>query len=579
MFLLQSDRSSAFRMQREGSAMKDLKETSRILNLTKDLVRIKSINGTDGEKEIGLFLEKRLREIPYFKEHPDQVISKVIDQDPLSRRSVFALLRGKGESGKTVILHGHTDTVGLSGYGKLSDLACDPDRLMAEMKRLDELSMLDLTEEVRRDLYSGEYLFGRGSSDMKSGDAVFIVLLEELAKSDAFHGNLLLMLNPVEENLHTGVIDSIDLLLEIRDKYKLDYILAINNDFTCPLSSEDDFLHLYTGVGGKILPAFYIHGRETHVGQCFEGMDASHIAAEILEKIQLSRDFCDTTGSEITCPPSVLKLKDLKKWYNVQTAGEAFVYFNYYVHEESMDSITKKLLKAAEAAYDAVEDHLNSEARWYLEKKGESFSNIHYQRRIMTYDGLYQYAKERCSRKDIDSALQKICEEEKDRGTDLREIPIAMIRFLIETAGITEPTVVLYYAAPYCPHNTLKESDAELLQLLKESAMSVENQFGVKYKIHPYYPSLSDSSYLKIDDDDASIAALKMNFPAMDQLYPLPIDQIKRLNIPAINLGTYGKDAHKWTERVNVPLTMQVLPELVRQVLNRVLSTDGRGML
>ena len=56
MFLLQSDRSSAFRMQREGSAMKDLKETSRILNLTKDLVRIKSINGTDGEKEIGLFL-------------------------------------------------------------------------------------------------------------------------------------------------------------------------------------------------------------------------------------------------------------------------------------------------------------------------------------------------------------------------------------------------------------------------------------------------------------------------------------------------------------------------------------------
>ena len=37
---------------------------------------------------------------------------------------------------------------------------------------------------------------------------------------------------------------------------------------------------------------------------------------------------------EITdaCVRSVLKMKDLKPWYNVQTATEAFVYFNYFIH-------------------------------------------------------------------------------------------------------------------------------------------------------------------------------------------------------------------------------------------------------
>lgn len=552
-------------------------EASRMEALTRDLVRVKSINGTEGEKDIGLFLEERLREIPYFKDRPDQVMTRVIDGDPLQRRSVFALLKGKGDSRKTVILHGHTDTVGLSGYGKLAEYACEPDRLAEEMKRMDDLGMLDLSDEVRADLRSGDYMFGRGTSDMKSGDAVFIVLLEELSESDQLKGNLLLMLNPVEENLHTGVIDSIDLLLDLKEKYGLDYVLAINNDFTCPSSADDRFLHIYTGVGGKILPAFYIHGRETHVGQCFEGLDASAVAAAILDRIQLSRDFCDTEGSEATCPPSVLKIKDLKQWYNVQTAAEALVYFNYYVHEESMDSITEKLLKAAADAYDALENHLNEEAEWFFKLRKEPYKDVRYKKRILTYDGLYQLTREKCSDADldIDLELEKICEEELSKGMDLREIPVAMIRYLIETAGITEPVVILYYAAPYCPHNTFKEKDGELMEILRRSTQKVGEKYGVEYKIHPYYPSLSDSSYLRIDDDDRSIAAIKNNFPAMEKLYPVPVEKIKKLNIPAINLGTYGKDAHKWTERVNLPVTMHILPELIRKVLKEVFTKNS----
>ena len=47
-----------------------------ILDLTKKLVSIASVNTTYGEHDIACFIESYLREIPYFKEHQDQVLCK-----------------------------------------------------------------------------------------------------------------------------------------------------------------------------------------------------------------------------------------------------------------------------------------------------------------------------------------------------------------------------------------------------------------------------------------------------------------------------------------------------------------------
>ncbi len=97
------------------------------------------------------------------------------------------------------------------------------------------------------------------------------------------------------------------------------------------------------------------------------------------------------------------------------------------------------------------------------------------------------------------------------------------------------------------------------------------DEFGAEndlnYKMLRFFPSLSDSSYLKVDDSAESVDYLFSNFVQQKQLYPVPIDKIRALNIPAINFGTYGKDAHKWTERVNKPYTFGILPELVKKAL------------
>lgn len=541
---------------------------TKMLDLAEKMVCIPSINTTDGEKDIGVFIENYFREIPYFQKHPEQVIVQELKDDSFHRRNVFALLRGEKYSVEqkkvpTIILHGHTDTVGLEGYGALMPFACNPKKLEKELEKI------SLPEEVKEDLISGNYMFGRGACDMKSGDAVFMEIVKQYSDHpEKLSGNILISLNPVEENLHTGIIEGLEVLEILKRQYNLEYIVAINNDYICPLYKGDEVKTIYTGVVGKLLPCYYIQGKETHVGQCYDGFDASMIAANLLQKINMNREFTDNYQGEITYPPSVLKIKDLKPWYNVQTASEAFLYFNYFVHNASIDEITVKLKHAASEVLKEVQDKINNERKWFAEHTKQEYKKNTDEVLSLTYDELLDIAKEKCGIEEIEKKMEEILKEQVEKGIDKREVPIAMIRTLLERANITIPTIVLYYAAPYCPHNTLQEKEQGLLSKIAEIANEVTNETGEAYRMMKFFPSLSDSSYLRIDDHKESVDLLIENFPGFETLYPLPIEQIQRLNIPTINYGCYGKDAHKWTERVHKPYTFGVLPKLISKTLD-----------
>ena len=92
------------------------------------------------------------------------------------------------------------------------------------------------------------------------------------------------------------------------------------------------------------------------------------------------------------------------------------------------------------------------------------------------------------------------------------------------------------------------------------------------YEIKQFFPSLSDSSYLKIGDSDASLQVLQQNMPAMAVLYPLPFAAIRALDIPALNFGVYGRDAHKWSERVCRSYSFGTLPRLLLRTVEHFLA-------
>ena len=541
-----------------------------IKELTMHLVSIPSMNGTRGERDIADAIEAYLRAIPYFAAHPELVITQNLKDDPLGRRNVMALLKGgDGTLTDTILLHGHIDTVDVDDFGPLKEYAFD-------CAKLDEvLRDAELPEDARRDLESGEYLFGRGACDMKGGDAVFLVLARHLAEQpEALHGNLLLSFNPVEETLHQGIIEELPELQQLQREHGLHFRLAINNDFICPMYAGDRTRYVYTGAVGKLLPMFYIIGRETHVAQCFEGFSPALTAAELTRIIDRNPAFCDGYKGEYSLPPTVLKMQDLKERYNVQTPRTACVYFNYFVHNRQLTEIMAQLKEAARTALDRVTQEADAHYRTYCELSGMQYSPLLEPSQVLDYRALYERTKAAYTG-DLDTLIEQTLQASIAAGEDMRVSSLRIVEKLSEVSGIKTPTVVVFFATPFCPHNTLK-SEVPEEQAVYEQIAGIAAAFGAESgetkKLQQFFPSLTDSSYLKIDDDADSIATLQANFPGYENLYPVPLETAKALNIPAVNYGVWGKDCHKWTERIHIPYSFGRLPQFILKTIETIFA-------
>lgn len=543
----------------------------KIEELTKEFVAIRSVNGCPGgEKAAAIFLEGKLRLVPYFQQHPEQVWHEQLNEDALERRNVFALLKGtKRSSQQTIIWHGHMDTVGTEDFGMLEPWALQSEAL------LKRVLAMDIPADMRSELESGEWLMGRGACDMKSGVAVFLVLLVYLSEhTESFAGNILFMSNPVEENQHLGAIQAVDTLCRLREEQGLVYEFAINNDYICPLYAGDSRRYVYFGAAGKLLPCFYVRGQETHVGQCFEGFDAAAAVAAIVQHINGQTVFSDGYDGEYTLPPAVLQLRDLKPEYNVQTVQEAVTYFNYFVHQESVLSILRRLKRAAEEALAEATDAQQEEQRAYIQRQHGLSMTSKKRFRVYTFVELKEVLAGKVPSQ-VQQTLMKRLDQAVKRRQDVREVAIDYVRGLARYLPTGETAVVVFFAPPYCPYNTLRhEIPAEhaLRDRLEHLVDEFADESGESYEVRDFFPSLSDSSYLKIDDTTEAMKVLKENFPQMEQLYPLPLEKIQRLDIPAVNFGCYGRDAHKWSERVYKPYSFQVLPELILKTVQEFLA-------
>lgn len=543
---------------------------NEILELTKNLVAIPSLNNSHGERKIAEYIAERLREIPYFQEHPENVIIQNLKNDPWDRINVFGIVKGeKSDSNDTMILHGHIDTVGIEDFCSIKEYAFDSEALPEKIKALTN------DEDVLRDIESGDWLFGRGASDMKCGVALNYVLTKKWANNiKELDGNIIFMINPVEENQHTGIMDALEVLEDLKLKQNLDYVMAINTDFISPAYPGDPTTYFHAGAVGKILPCFYVVGKPTHAGQGYEGFSASMTISEIVRQMDLRAEFADEYKNEYAMPPTVLKLKDLKPAYDVQTAFSAFAYFNYFIHSMSMQEIFERLKEVAWNALKAVKEYTNEQYKQYCDMTGMECRDLDYPLKVLEYAELYDIANKAC-KGDLEDLVGKMASVELAADTDRREITRKIVEELVQIAGINTPTVIIFIAPPYCPRNTLKDSDSVEKALRDDVANFLEEQSratGAKLKLMQFFPVLTDSSYLKIDDDQSSIDKLVSNFPEFKTIYPVPIDMGQRLNIPAFNFGCLGKDAHKWTERVNKPFTFGILPQIIDNAIVRYIN-------
>lgn len=540
--------------------LENLSTFNQVNLLTTSLVNIRSINGTKGEVEIADKIEGILRSFPYFKANPEMVWTQLLPNDGIGRKNVFVRIKGNGESKKTVIYHAHLDTVGTEDYGKIQELAIEPERLLEFFKSWDG------NKEIQEQANSGDWMFGRGALDMKSGIAVHLANVLYLSEHrDKWDGEIVFMVNPVEENQHTGVIAAVDELLRLREEERLDYIVAINTDYITSLFPGDERKYIYTGAVGKLLPCFYVYGRETHVGRTLDGLDPTLVTSELNRLINNNMELIEQVDGELMTPPSVLYHRDTKDFYNVQTAVTSHIYFNLMVLEASPQVVVEKLKRIAIEAAKTTEAYYQKQYQLYALRNHFPEDMPNWEMEVYTFE---EYCEKLIKQGvDVEGISEKIALTHKEE--DPRKVCFQIVDSLRQQDATGVPCIIIFFAPPYCPHNYLvgeSERDKRVMDVIDRMVEKWEAVSAEQFSIKRFFPYLSDSSYLSLHDTEEEIDSLIHNFPEWKSIYPVPVDRIRELNVPAINIGVYGMDAHRWTERVYKPYSFETLPHLIRDL-------------
>lgn len=551
-----------------------LNSYEEVEQLTKALVRVKSVNKEPGEETASArFVENYYRSLPYFQKHPDQVLCFQTEHDFVERHSTLAYVKGtkNGGSDKTVILIGHIDTVGVDDFGPVKEFACDPDALPEKLKQL------ELSQEVLDDIDSGLYLFGRGALDMKSGAAGHMYLIKYFSEHpEELCGNLLALEECDEEDNSKGMLTAIDRFVELRAREGFRYIACVNADYSTNYNPGDENRYIYYGSIGKLLPAFVVFGKETHVGQAFGGFDPNLLTAQITLDMSLNTDLCDEKLGEITIPPISLKQMDTKPNYTVQTALTSMSYYNFFTHGMDPATVLAKSKDIAENAFDKVITLMNERYRSYCEKSRVPFTELPWKRRVYLwkeyYDMLFQLHG------NAFAEAMEVCKktlQAEEPAMDMRLFSLHVIEAARKWDPDPNPAVVIFLGSIYNARIEVSgknEKERALLDAVEQAVEKVRPEADRQIRTRMFYPYISDSSFLAVSDDLSTIQALGDNMPCWKYKYFHDTDKILQIDVPVVNIGSFGKDGHMFTERVDKKHTFENVPNITYWTIKELLK-------
>jgi len=409
---------------------------------------------------------------------------------------------------------------------------------------------------------------------MKFGIALDVEIMCQIeSKLDNFPGNILLLSVPDEENNSAGMLAAVELLVRLKEERGLEYVCCIVSEPHFPKYPGDDGKYIYTGAVGKLLPVFFCVGKETHAGDPFSGLNPNLLTAKIIEAIELNPELSDAVGSYKVPEPVCLKQSDIKAAYSVSTPAAAYAYFNFMTVVSSPEEILKKLKSIGKEAFMEVLYNIRSRADQLQALTGSKPKLPSMKPCVMTYQELYRMCLE-AKGKELDEHMSAFIKELP--ASDLRELSVSIVREAHKFCPYRDPMIVLFYAPPYYPHSGIEGNNSKIIEIAEGIIEKAKLKYGDHMSLEPFFPGLSDMSYLGLPDN-IDINSLKDNFPLWGDKYTIPLDAIAGLNIPFMNIGPLGKDAHKYTERLCVSYSFDNAAKLVFEALLSALDINPKS--
>lgn len=533
-------------------------------------VGTKTDTNSKEERNVERFYEEWFNKVEYFKNNPDKCGLFDIPDDYLDRKVPWCLLKGEGND--TIVFIHHYDTVETKDYGILEPLARSPYELMKAFKE----GKMEFSSEVKEDLFSDEWLFGRGVSDMKGGGAIQLSLIEEYSKDSNFKGNIVLIAVPDEENLSAGMRGAAVLLKSLKEKYGLEFKLMLNSE---PHERGKDLRPtIYDGSIGKIMPVFYVRGKLAHVGQVYSGLNPINLLSEIIRRTELNPNFIEKVGTTTNPAPTWLYHKDRKMVYDVSLPIASCGYMSILPLARSPKSIMEELKDISMDSFKKVIDDMNKDYKAYTQIAGIEFEPLPWEPKVKFYSELYKEAINDSGEK-FEEAFKVLIDEIKERF-NRNEITIIesanmIIEKTLEYVKDKSPMVILALTPPYYPSTNnlmLGEKAKEIDSVIEDIKAYAKENFNEEYKVENYFTGISDLSYAMSVSSQEDIDYIGENMLMWGDVYYIPLEIIKEISMPVLNVGPWGKDLHKYTERVNKNDLFYRTPQLLDLVISKILN-------
>ncbi len=622
--------------------------------LYQDFMQLLHVPGISGTRSEVLTAEKvlsLLEEMPYFQSHPAQLWRIPVPDDPLGRFDVAAYLELNPRAKKCVILSGHMDVVGVEEYGHLAKLAFDPEALR------ERIAELPLSDEARRDLESGAWIFGRGTADMKLGLALGLELLRHFsehsrgkiqsdiresthsvlqgslysedhgdgktaaqptvqpgipARTQAdpgtdfyleektnppevspsglscdpggnYQANILFLAVASEETNSEGMRAALPFLRQFFEEKQLQpsaFLLSECFEYREEDPDRETARYIHVGASGKVMPAFFFVGAPAHVKEPFLSLDPNLLAVEVYRRLQLNPAFSQSRDGELTPPPVCLKMQDLKELYSVSTPLFAASYFNLVTVDLDTEALLQELLQLARESFVSALKQLQEQAEAYTGRFGVKVASSRMVPLVKSWDEAYAEAEKtyqlrhpRAADK-LDLYLrEKVCCW-KEEGMEIQAMGLRLMREIAELQAESLPMMIVGFLPPYYPDIRPEPSDpalAELLAAVRKTMDFARQKFSADLRLKKYYMGISDMCYTGLSQS-RDVQPLLDNLVGEGLIYDFPAADLKKFHVPAIDLGGFGKDFHKASERLEKHYSLDILPELYVHLLEQLLS-------
>lgn len=546
-----------------------MKMKDRLMKTLLELVEVPGISGTSSENFTAQKIYGILSEIPYFIKNPQDLNLNKIENDPLNRYFVSAIVRSQNSSDKTLILNGHLDVVAVDDFGHLKELAFNPTKLV------DRISELGLYDEALEDLNSGDYIFGRGTADMKFGIALNIELLRTFSERSDFKGNIIFLAVPGEESNSEGMLGAVPYLTKLKDELGFNYVGALVSECCLPKVPHDKDRYVYLGSVGKVMPLFFFAGKESHVCEPFNSVSANLLASEVNRLFEYNTEFCDSSFGETAPPPLCLKQTDLKELYSVQIPLYAASYYNLLTLNMSPEQLMEKLKRICNYAFESALNSINKSKELYEKMANIKGSSLNIKPCVMTYEELLNEVKSSYG-DEFNTHLDNLISNWMDEKLDNQTISIKIIKETYDKYPNKVPMIVIGFAPPYYPDRHINRESAdhvEFLDAVDKAINEASNKHNVVIKKDNYFMGISDLSYTGLSDANSSeINVLSSNMLSSKINYNLPLENLKKLDIPGAVIGGFGKDFHKYTERLNISYSFNVVPDIYEDIIYSLLK-------